>query len=401
MFLLLLIVAITLVVILSFLVFHLIYKLPSSKDASFFSNIIVGHRGSKHPDLDIPENSIQSMRFAIDHKADGIEIDIMLSKDGVPMVFHDTNRVSRLCQSQKQTITTRTKHITGSGEEVEEETTSVVEGSYDTEIGIPFMTRKQIQSQFEYIRGQDANTIKKLFPDCRLAFPAHIEHSIPTLDEFVDDMFARDPTKVLMIEIKEYERSKEMADYIIKTFKKYPHLYKQSVVASFNPVVLYMVRRMDAKIVTNLLFKEGFLGDWMKYDPNVHKSKDYPVFLEELHKGYYKGSLDTPMRLLYSLFLSTLSFWDWILLKCMVYWLPSFIGAGVLGFENKMAFDIDFVRSLQKRGYKVNVWVVNTMQQKKQLLSVGDIAITTDYLFDYSPKVYNELPQSMKNELSK
>lgn len=412
-----------------FLVFHFFYKLPQSKDASFFSNIIVGHRGSKHPELDIPENSLQSMKFALDHKADGIEIDIMLSKDGIPMVFHDTNRVSRLCRlkkQQQQQQQQKTTYNTGSGEVVVVEDGSGSGGNsgngsgdvksesesdseklvFNTEMGIPFLTRQEIQSRFEYLRGHyeehSGRERHELFPvETSPAIPKHLEHSIPTLDEFIDYMFARDPTKVLMIEIKEYERSREMAQYMIKTFKKYPHLYRQSVVASFNPIVLYMVRQMDPNIVTNLLFKEGFLADWMKYDPTVLKSKDYPVFLEQMHKSYFAGACSLVSQLLYACFMWSLPLCDWLLLQCMIYWLPSFIGAGVLGFENKMAYDLDFVRSLQKRGYRVNVWVVNTMHQKKQLLQVGNIAITTDYLFDYSQQVHSILPQSLKDELAK
>ncbi len=49
--------------------------------------LIIGHRGS----ADAVENTIPAALSAIKQKADYIEIDTMLSKDGVPVVMHDYN----------------------------------------------------------------------------------------------------------------------------------------------------------------------------------------------------------------------------------------------------------------------------------------------------------------------
>ena len=48
--------------------------------------VIVGHRGASY---DAPENSLTSMKLAWKQKADGIETDIHLSKDGHIVVMHD------------------------------------------------------------------------------------------------------------------------------------------------------------------------------------------------------------------------------------------------------------------------------------------------------------------------
>ncbi len=57
-----------------------------------FAFEIVGHRGAS---FDAPENSLSSMKLAWKQKADGIETDIHLSKDGKIVVMHDydTKRV--------------------------------------------------------------------------------------------------------------------------------------------------------------------------------------------------------------------------------------------------------------------------------------------------------------------
>lgn len=50
--------------------------------------LIIAHRGdSSHA----PENTLAAFQMAIDKGADGVEFDVRLSKDGVPVVIHDAN----------------------------------------------------------------------------------------------------------------------------------------------------------------------------------------------------------------------------------------------------------------------------------------------------------------------
>ncbi|TPR39225.1 glycerophosphodiester phosphodiesterase family protein [Apilactobacillus micheneri] len=48
--------------------------------------LIFGHRGFP---AEYPENSIQGFRYAINHHIDGIEFDVHLTKDNVPVIIHD------------------------------------------------------------------------------------------------------------------------------------------------------------------------------------------------------------------------------------------------------------------------------------------------------------------------
>ncbi len=48
--------------------------------------LIIAHRGASSL---APENTVAAYRKAIEDSAEGIELDVRLSKDGVPMVFHD------------------------------------------------------------------------------------------------------------------------------------------------------------------------------------------------------------------------------------------------------------------------------------------------------------------------
>jgi glycerophosphoryl diester phosphodiesterase len=57
--------------------------------------LIIAHRGSSEI---TPENTIASFSKAITDGAEGIELDVRLSKDGVPIVFHDET-LERLAQN--------------------------------------------------------------------------------------------------------------------------------------------------------------------------------------------------------------------------------------------------------------------------------------------------------------
>lgn len=48
--------------------------------------LIIGHRGAS---AHAPENTLAAFRMAVDAGADGIEFDVQLSRDGVPVVIHD------------------------------------------------------------------------------------------------------------------------------------------------------------------------------------------------------------------------------------------------------------------------------------------------------------------------
>jgi len=48
--------------------------------------LIIAHRGASH---DAPENTLAAVRLAWEQDADGVEVDIQLSRDGHIVVFHD------------------------------------------------------------------------------------------------------------------------------------------------------------------------------------------------------------------------------------------------------------------------------------------------------------------------
>lgn len=52
------------------------------------SPLVIAHRGAS---ADAPENTLAAFRTAIDAGADGVEFDVQLASDGIPVVIHDTD----------------------------------------------------------------------------------------------------------------------------------------------------------------------------------------------------------------------------------------------------------------------------------------------------------------------
>jgi len=78
--------------------------MPPNRSAN--STLILGHRGASG---EAPENTLAAFRLALEQGAEGFELDVTLSADGVPVVIHDdtidrttngTGEVARLTLSE-------------------------------------------------------------------------------------------------------------------------------------------------------------------------------------------------------------------------------------------------------------------------------------------------------------
>lgn len=82
----------TLALLYLFLVSPRIFGKP---DKSQFFGVHYAHRGLFDNDTDAPENSLNAIRKAVENGY-GIEFDVQLSKDQIPVVFHDPT-LKRMC----------------------------------------------------------------------------------------------------------------------------------------------------------------------------------------------------------------------------------------------------------------------------------------------------------------
>ncbi|MEM1695969.1 MAG: glycerophosphodiester phosphodiesterase family protein [Desulfurococcaceae archaeon] len=72
--------------------------------------LVIGHRG--YP-AKYPENTIAAFLGALVHGADGVELDVWLSGDGIPVVIHDpdTTRVSGVHLEVKKSTVNELRHV--------------------------------------------------------------------------------------------------------------------------------------------------------------------------------------------------------------------------------------------------------------------------------------------------
>ena len=87
-----------LIVLLVLLVLYLFLIAPrmfGKPDRSRFMGVHYAHRGLFDNASDAPENSLAAIRLAVENGY-GIEMDVQLSKDGIPVVFHDAT-LKRMC----------------------------------------------------------------------------------------------------------------------------------------------------------------------------------------------------------------------------------------------------------------------------------------------------------------
>lgn len=75
-----------------FLIFPRVFGKPERTE---FCGVHYAHRGLFDNETEAPENSLNAMRNAV-NRGYGIEFDVQLSKDNIPVVFHDAS-LKRMC----------------------------------------------------------------------------------------------------------------------------------------------------------------------------------------------------------------------------------------------------------------------------------------------------------------
>lgn len=165
-------------------------KTNKKRNMDFFLGRLYAHRGIHDNKDHNPENSILAFQKAIDLDY-GIELDVHVTKDNIPVVFHD------------ETL----KRVCGLDEKIE-------------------------KFKFEDIK------------DMRLF---DTDEPIPTLQEILELVDGKVP---LLVEIKNETRSLEKLKHISKLLEAYKGKY---VIESFNPLVLIWYKKNRPEIIRGQL----------------------------------------------------------------------------------------------------------------------------------------------------
>lgn len=88
---------ITIIVIIILYLLMIMPKIRRNPDSNKLDGWLYAHRGLHDNTGEAPENSLRAFELAVE-KGYGIELDVQLTKDGVPIVFHDYN-LKRSCKA--------------------------------------------------------------------------------------------------------------------------------------------------------------------------------------------------------------------------------------------------------------------------------------------------------------
>jgi hypothetical protein len=188
------------VLILFIYVIYQFTSLPQPKSVIQFGNLVIAHRGDA---LNHPENSLQAIRSAKKLGAHAVEIDVLLSKDLVPVVIHDDTL-------------DRTTLETGK---------------------VSDYTAKEL-SQIKLLNERDQTLSTSTIPSLEAAIQLSISLGL-----------------ILEIELKTEAFNRFiLATKISELFEKYD-LYDTAFISSFDPRLLYYVGSQNHEIVRSLALK--------------------------------------------------------------------------------------------------------------------------------------------------
>jgi glycerophosphoryl diester phosphodiesterase len=176
------------------------------------SSLIIGHRGAS---AIAPENTLSAFARAVRDGADGIELDVRLSRDSVPVVIHDaTLPRTRL---RKRFVARMT-----------------LAQLKQTDLGSWFNQRHPDLARLEYTR-----------------------QTIPTLDEVFQLLANQAPKRfVIYVELKcgySRKRNEELANATVAAVQRHG-LKDQAILISFNLRAVAKIKQLDSSLRTGALF---------------------------------------------------------------------------------------------------------------------------------------------------
>ena len=181
---------------------YFLFKHPASEPSEQFRGIAYAHYGG----LSHGENTVESIRASYQAGVEGVEIDVRLSKDGVPYLLHDTTL----------------DRVTDETGEADERT-------------FPELSKLHV-----YTTNADGKRVKR--------------GRIPSLEQALQEIKASG--KIGWLDIKPGRRTDTLAREVARLIKKHG-LEKRVFAASASTALLYKVRQVHPQIVTALLLHQS------------------------------------------------------------------------------------------------------------------------------------------------
>ena len=209
----------------------------------FWSSQVLGHRGCRY--LKLPENSLEALCYCLDHGCTGFELDIRTTKDNELVVFHD-DHINRCLSSNSNKL-----------------------------IYVEQLTLAQLK-QYQY---KDIDHKNK--PETSITFSKHEQTTIPTIEDVFKfiELYQTYHPKIKIRLFIETKGTLSLSHFVqlSNLFDKYPFLYKQSVVGSFNPKHILYTYVVNQNIYRGLIYRDNNLHH--KYIANDMNNTIIPSYL--------------------------------------------------------------------------------------------------------------------------
>lgn len=255
---------------------------------------------------------MMAFRYAADHGADGVECDVMLTKDGKIAVMHDES-VDRV--------------LDGKGP-VSEMTMAELQS-------LPYKTLGTQEVPYLW-HNADWDTLGERID------------RVPSLEHLI--MFCKKRNLKLMIELKEVRLSPQLVRLIAALFAKHD-LYKTAYVASFNPYHMYLFRRHYPQIATCLLY------------------------CRDLTQWYHEDKSDELRLPRWINFRWTRYIVDVLLVLFAPNLIAGFLGVDMIGPHNVLV-SRELITEARAREVVTDMWVVNSELEAQYFLSLGALVTT-------------------------
>lgn len=275
----------------------------SEKHGEQYCMRVVAHRGGG---FDYPENSLLAFQNSKGKGCSAIEFDVRLTKDNIPILFHDPT-IERLT-GQTGTISEMT------WEELKE-----LDITYN-------------------------HPLRHKFSD---------GERIALLDDALQECLNSEQR--IIIDIKETRM--DIVQIVLDTYKKYPKLFERGLVTSFNPIIVYMIRKKEPRIVSCLA--------WRPY----YFSRLSYTGLEAPGTARFHN----PFKFLAACILEIL--YEWLLSRFVYY----IIGISAI-LLHKDIVNPRVIEQWYDRGVRVMAWSVNRPSEKAHFSRLFKVTYLTDTL---------------------
>src|SRR5215212_2279378 len=207
--------------------------------------LIVGHRGASAV---APENTMASFREALAVGADGIEFDVRLTRDGVPVVIHDS-----------------TLRRTG---------------------GLPYRVAELTWAELAKIEVGSWFAQKKALPPGTFA-----NETVPSLAELFTLFQSNNSTLHLEMKCDSPSEQRPLAEACVRAIDEHS-LRERVIVECFQLPALKVLREIDPKIKTVALFEPTFTNPSVLLDQRIiNQAMDVGAMALALHHRLARESL--------------------------------------------------------------------------------------------------------------